>query len=66
MDLHLLVKVLQETVAAQSKMIVALKEGMALQQESNAIQAKLIDAQNNQIKNLEAEKRFAQCRIGAW
>jgi len=55
MDLHLLVKVLQETVAAQSKMIVALKEGMALQKESNAIQAKLIDAQNNQIKNLEAE-----------
>jgi len=48
MDLYLLVKVLQETVAAQSKMIAALKEG-------NAIQAKLIDAQSCQIKNLETE-----------
>lgn len=48
MDLHLLIKVLQETVAAQSKMITALKEGIA-------IQAKLIDAQSCQIKNLETE-----------
>jgi transposase len=62
MDLDLLVKVLQETVAAQSKMIVALKksielqkESIELQKESNAIQANLIDAQNIQIKNLEAE-----------
>jgi transposase/uncharacterized coiled-coil protein SlyX len=48
MDLHLLIEVLQETVAAQSKMITALKEGIA-------IQAKLIDAQSCQIKNLETE-----------
>lgn len=55
MDLDLLVKVLQETVAAQSKMIVALKKGMDLQKESNAMQSNLINAQNIQIKNLEAE-----------
>ena len=55
MDLDLLVKVLQETVAAQSKMIVALKKSIDLQKESNAIQTNLIDAQNIQIKNLEAE-----------
>lgn len=55
MDLDLLVKVLQETVAAQSKMIVALKKGMDLQKESNAMQSILINAQNIQIKNLEAE-----------
>ena len=55
MDLHLLIKVLQETVGAQSKMIVALKKGMDLQKESNAMQSNLIDAQNIQIKNLEAE-----------
>lgn len=48
MDLHLLIKVLQETVTAQSKMIAALKE-------SNAIQARLIEAQGCQIKNLETE-----------
>jgi hypothetical protein len=48
MDLHLLIKVLPETVNTQSKMIAALKE-------SNAIQAKLIEAKSHQIKNLETE-----------
>lgn len=48
MDLHLLIKVLQETVSAQSKMIAALKEGYALKD-------KLIEAQSCQIKNLEKE-----------
>src|SRR5665647_1760643 len=48
MDLHLLIKVLKETVDAKSKMIVLLQEGYALKDE-------LIDAQKDQIKNLEAE-----------
>ncbi len=48
MDLHLLIKVLQETVSAQSKMIAALKDGYA-------ITDKLIEAQSCQIKNLETE-----------
>jgi transposase len=48
MDLHLLVKVLKETLDAKSKMIVLLEQGNALKDE-------LIDAQKNQIKNLEAE-----------
>ncbi len=55
MDLDLLVEVLQETITAQSKMIVALKKSIDLQKESNAIQTNLIDAQNIQIKNLETE-----------
>jgi len=46
MDLQILIEVLHETVNTQSKMIAALEE-------SNAIQAKLIEAQNRQIKYLE-------------
>lgn len=48
MDLHLLIKVLKDTVDAKSKMIVLLQEGYALKDQ-------LIDAQKDQIKNLEAE-----------
>ncbi len=46
MDLHLLVKVLKETVDSQSKMIRLLQEG-------NALKDQLIDAQSIQIKKLE-------------
>jgi hypothetical protein len=48
MDLHLLVKILKETVDAKSKMIVLLED-------SNALKDELIDVQKSQIKNLEAE-----------
>lgn len=48
MDLHLLVKILKETVDAKSKMIILLED-------SNALKDELIDAQKSQIKNLEAE-----------
>jgi transposase len=55
MDVHLLVKILQETVATQSKMIAALKQSNAIQVKSNAIQARLIEVQTDQIKDLETE-----------
>lgn len=48
LDFLILIKTLQETVAAQSKLIVALRE-------SNATQALMIDTLNAKVKNLEEE-----------
>lgn len=46
MDLHLLVKVLKETLDAKSKMIILL-------QESHVLKDQIIEAQSSQIKDLE-------------